>query len=393
MKLNSIAMGTLLITILVGSLLISLYTSRMGNQNTSESHSSIISSPYTNSPYTVLPTTGAPIDKYINTLYYYGLIGNWFYSLVIYPNGTGIFTIEYTGNSSLNVEKALLPLTAGLQFIIERSSGNQTVRKVGSYYYPLAVIEPGTKDSMRLNLYGAHKLYVYGSILGKIPFRVVFTLHPMNMQWMRTITIITCPMTITTRTTIATCKLYLENSYPEPLKSTITIKTSDNYTIVSDGTIQLSISKLVSNSIIEIDVLNSGNSAIYIPKFIDNQWGKIKIINMSTDGKNFIPVNKYIPLVAPITTVLPIPCKSSMEIVPKPNILYPGHGRTITLHIIKEIEGISLKGWVYAEISIKYIPIKEIYRIYHEDQELRYYRAITPYKERTITFITLLYIP
>mgnify|MGYP005669333289 CR=1 FL=1 len=94
MRLNSIAMGTLLITILVGSLLISLYTSRMGNQNTSESLSSIISFPYTTSPYTVLPTTGAPIDENLNTLYYYGLIGNWSYSLVIYSNGTG--TVSYT---------------------------------------------------------------------------------------------------------------------------------------------------------------------------------------------------------------------------------------------------------------------------------------------------------
>ncbi|RLG87688.1 MAG: hypothetical protein DRO15_04470 [Thermoprotei archaeon] len=392
MRFSSIVMGTLLIVILIESLLIFIYTTRIGDQSSSERFSSVTSSSYITPSHTVLPTTGLPINEYLSITCYYGLIGNWSYSLVIYPNGTGIFTIEYTGNNSLNVEKALLPLIAGLQFIIERSSGNQTIRKVGSYYYPSAVIEPGTKDSMRLSLHGAHKLYVYGSILGKVPFRAVFTLYPINMQLMRNITIITCPMTITTRTTIATCELYLENSYPEPLERAVAIKTSDIYTIISDGIIQLSINKLVSNSIIEVDVLNNGDSAIYIPQFIDNQWGKIRIINMSADGKKFISINRYIPLIAPTFTTPPIPCRTSMNIVPKLYILYPGHRRSITIHIVREVEGIPLRGWVYAEISIKYIPIKEIHRVYHEGQELSYYRAIIPYKERTITFTILLYI-
>ena len=131
-----------------------------------------------------------------------------------------IFEIEYIGDNILVVKDPLLPLISGLQFTIEDMySGNKTIRRPGVYYRGVEkTIVPGEKDSIVLGKWSPSlkKLYVYGSILGKTPFKLTieFPRQPLSLKEMESAcinTIRTKTITITKIVSVCSCGEELNN--------------------------------------------------------------------------------------------------------------------------------------------------------------------------------------
>ncbi len=346
-------------------------TSTSTPASTTHTPSTTMTNPSTNTWFT--HTSSTILYTYNNLAVYRGCIDEWCYSLIVYPNCTGLFTIVYNG-SSLTVENPLLPLTAGLQFIIVKSTDNVTVRKPGMYYYNQTVtIKHGDRDSMRLDLSNALALYIYGKILGKIPFNLYITLHPLH----------TC-MTTSTK---PPCSLILEGVYSEPRETAIEIIHMDNGTLVRNGVVEVFIYKELSNKynpVIKGYIRNIGDTPLIV-----SQWsGNVVLLNISSNGVDYTWVNKTIPVIKPQITVAPIPCNvpEGYQIIYQ--VLYPGEKTEIEIHLVNKIDDTELKGWMYLEITLEYTPIKELYSIKTDNAIIDYAKIGKTYNTKTITITT-----
>ncbi len=348
--------------------------------------------PVTTTTYTLTTTTSSlphtgTYTTYTNTSVFYreggvwvyrGCVGDWCYSLLVYPNCTSVFSITYNG-SGMDVENPLLPLTAGLQFVIVKPSGNLTVRKPGLYYYNQTVtIEHGLSDSISFSLLDAEALYVYGRILGKIPFTLYITLpYPLT-----TVTVHP-PYSTTTK---PLCNLELEGVYSEPMETGLEVIYMDNGTLVRNGVVEVFIQRELVGEytpILRGYIKNIGDTPIEIYR-----WrADIVLLNISSDGVEYAWVGKELIVYVPSMTVLPPPCRipGGYEVIYRSDILYPGENTSIEVYLANQVDSIEIKGWMYLEITLKYTPIKELYNIV-DNGYLDYIKAGKTYNTKTITF-------
>ncbi len=158
-------------------------------------------------------------SSFYHIVYVSGTIDVWSYRFYIAENNSMVFEIEYVGDNVLVVKDPLLPLISGLQFTIEDMySGNKTIRKPGVYYRGVEkTIMPGEKDSILLGKWSSSykRLYVYGSILGKTPFKLVIEFPSQSFSPMEGICINTTKtktITLTEIVSVCGCGEELSNS-------------------------------------------------------------------------------------------------------------------------------------------------------------------------------------
>ena len=168
--------------------------------------------------YGVFNQRSKDTSSHYNLVYVSGIISVWSYRFYIVENNSMIFEIEYVGDNILVVKDPLLPLTSGLQFTIEDMySGNKTIRRPGVYYRGVEkTIVPGEKDSIVLGKWSPSlkKLYVYGSILGKTPFKLTIEFPQQSLSLVKSTcmnTVRTKTITITNIVSVCDCREELNN--------------------------------------------------------------------------------------------------------------------------------------------------------------------------------------
>ena len=368
------------------------------------------------SPLPVIPApTPTPSSPYTRTYAerscaYLFRLGDWAIVIEITSDGRGVLVLRYVGDKLLEVENPLLPPIAGLNIALSYNdpSRDTVIRKSGTYYNNKVVLRPSNESSISFDAKGLRLIRVEGAILGKIPVRISLPLESRALGiCTRVVTVtVTKIATIYTETQTATaagyCEFVKEAEYPEPVRESLSRVELDNETVVSDGVLEIRIPLTAMGTGIPLIFENKQSTPLLVPAY----YVEYTILNATEDGVHYRQVNHRMVYAVPMPTMPPLSLACRDKQPPGTTlinygfyVLEPGERSTLLkLTIPKNIDELQgfREGWVYIKAKIRYIPIKEVYRIDAATEDylsyLNYYRAVTFYSTGEIEVVFRTYI-